>query len=90
MDGDRLYIDLPDELALSDKISCSGITDAPVGVLEASCSGVDKSLWISLDTIDQETGKFEFIVDGITNAPSFRQTGTFKNVYMQTADYYNI
>lgn len=89
-DGDIFYVDLPEELSLSDQISCSSNDDIPVGVLEASCSGTGKSLQISFDSLGQETGTFEFIVDGIINAPSFRQTSAFSNIYMKTFDYFDI
>lgn len=88
-DGDRMHFKLPEELSLALKVECKA-ADPPVGALSVSCSGVDKSVWVSLDSLDIETGRFEFIVDGIKNAPSFRETGSFSDVYMQTADFFDI
>jgi hypothetical protein len=84
-----VHFQLPKELSLALSVECRA-ADPPVGALSVSCSGVDKSVWVSLDSLDQETGEFEFIVDGIKNAPSFRETGSFSEVYMQTSDFFNI
>ena len=38
LDGDILYIDLPEELSLDTQISCSGLVDGTlVGVIDATC-----------------------------------------------------
>lgn len=88
-DGDRVHFKLPEELSLALRVECRA-ADPPVGALAVSCSGVDKSVWVNLDELDRETGKFEFVVDGIKNAPSFRETGSFSEVYMQTSDFFSI
>ena len=86
---DILYAELPEELSLAD-ISCRGIPDVPVGVLQVSCTGVGRVLQISLEELERQAGVFEFIVDGIVNAPTTRTTEPFKNVFMTTFDYYDI
>ena len=90
-DLDRLLITTPSAIGFSvDGISCEA-ADPPVGASEVTCESIDKqSLAVSLTKVDRKDGIFKFIVHGMKNPPNFRKTGLFRDIFMETYDYYDI
>ena len=91
-DKDRILITTPPTVTFGpESLSCAPMSPEPIGVTKVSCDRIDDSTFaINLTEVNQETGIFEVMVDGIKNPPNFRKTGLFSNIYMQTFDYYNI
>ena len=89
-DKDILNVELPVRVQPLAQVICSAQQPDPVGVLSASCSANENFLTIQFDDIDKLDGEFEVIVSGIKNPSSTRKTGTASNIFMETADFFNI